>query len=68
MLNVLCANYGVLPLLPQFIIFTARWLKPNLNKYFKRIPSSFSTFPLFSFTAKDCLFVKDSDGLTLAHL
>lgn len=32
MLNVLCANYSVLLLLPRFIIFTARWLKPNLNK------------------------------------
>lgn len=31
MLNVLCGNYRILLLLPRFI-FTARWLKPNLNK------------------------------------
>lgn len=43
--NVLSVNYSVLLLLPRFIIFTARWLKPNLNKYFKRIPTSIVTSP-----------------------
>lgn len=68
MLNVLCANYSILLLLPWLIIFTARWLKPNLNKYFKRIPTSIVTFPLFSLTAKERLFVKGSDVLTLVHV
>lgn len=45
MLNVLSVNYSVLLLLPRFIIFTARWLKRNLNKYFKRIPTSIVTSP-----------------------
>jgi hypothetical protein len=43
MLNVLCGNYSILLLLPRFI-FTARWLKPNLNKYSKGIPTSIITF------------------------
>lgn len=64
MLNVLCGNYSILLLLPWFIIFTARWLKPKLNKYFKRIPTiALSRFPLSSLNEKDHRLFKNSDVL-----
>lgn len=64
MLNGLRGNYSILLLLPWFIIFTARWLKPNLNRYFKRIPTiALSRFPLSSLNEKDHVLFKNSDVL-----
>lgn len=44
----------MLLLLPWFIIVTARWLKLNLNKYCKRIPTSIITFLPFESMKKTC--------------
>jgi hypothetical protein len=52
-LNVLCGNYSILLLLLQFIIFIARWLKPNLN-ILKEFPLALSYFSFLVLMKKIC--------------